>query len=593
MATLKKTRSRNSSGSSKKGPTKKRVSAWTSTLATERTERTGRTGAETWDVVDRRVVWRKNANLYLVERLGIPPEFLKWSIHPAYKKHAWDGTPDPLVAINDTLSGLRPDGIRWAAVEGATGTSKTFNAACLTLWFLECFDDSLVVTTAPKERQLELHLWKDLAGLYPIFREGKDCKLMKLRLDMQPTDEASEWQAIGFVAGVGAAEELATKAQGFHRENMLFILEETPGIDSAVIGSILNTSVSPNNLILALGNPDNRLDPLHKLSERSDVAAIRISGLDFPNVVRKDPLLIPGAQSQKGLDQMLVTYLDSSNPLYLSRARGISPAQSEHALIRLEWILAAMKKDPGIIQGTKAIGVDVANSQDGDHAAVAQGQGSFCLQIDSFPCPNANRLGDRIHVIASQEGIDPQMIGVDGVGVGASTVNHMRDLGDDITDIQSGAKAVDLYGDTPDDDKSEGSGTKRVETFANLRSQMWWTLRQDLQRGLIGLPMDSELQSDLITPKWTTRNGKIVVEAKEDIRKRLGRSPNKGDAVVYWNWIRTYRSGIGAVGGLAKKEVDEDTILIAGVPALIRKDDEVAVEVDVRSAYRGTRKRTW
>ena len=122
---------------------------------------------------------------------------------------------------------------------------------------------------------------------------------------------------------------------------------------------------------------------------------------------------------------------------------------------------------------------------------------------------------------------------------------------------------------------------------------MWWTLRQDLQRGLIGLPMDSELQSDLITPKWTTRNGKIVVEAKEDIRKRLGRSPNKGDAVVYWNWIRTYRSGIGAVGGLAKKEVDEDTILIAGVPALIRKDDEVAVEVDVRSAYRGTRKRTW
>jgi hypothetical protein len=37
---------------------------------------------------------------------------------------------------------------------------------------------------------------------------------------------------------------------------------------------------------------------------------------------------------------------------------------------------------------------------------------------------------------------------------------------------------------------------------------------------------------------WTTRNGKIAVESKDDIIKRLRRSPNKGDAAVYWNWVR-------------------------------------------------------
>ncbi len=44
--------------------------------------------------------------------------------------------------------------------------------------------------------------------------------------------------------------------------------------------------------------------------------------------------------------------------------------------------------------------------------------------------------------------------------------------------------------------------------------------------------------ADLVTPKWFVRNGKIIVESKEDIKKRLGRSPNKGDAAVYWNWVR-------------------------------------------------------
>jgi hypothetical protein len=38
---------------------------------------------------------------------------------------------------------------------------------------------------------------------------------------------------------------------------------------------------------------------------------------------------------------------------------------------------------------------------------------------------------------------------------------------------------------------------------------------------------------------WTTKNGKIVVESKEDFKKRLPgrRSPDKGDSWVYWNWI--------------------------------------------------------
>jgi len=49
---------------------------------------------------------------------------------------------------------------------------------------------------------------------------------------------------------------------------------------------------------------------------------------------------------------------------------------------------------------------------------------------------------------------------------------------------------------------------------------------------------DEELFNDLTAVTWKTQGGKIIVESKEDIKKRLGHSPNKGDAAVYWNWVR-------------------------------------------------------
>jgi hypothetical protein len=70
---------------------------------------------------------------------------------------------------------------------------------------------------------------------------------------------------------------------------------------------------------------------------------------------------------------------------------------------------------------------------------------------------------------------------------------------------------------------------------------MYWQLREDLRNGRLILCNDEELFADLVTPKWEVRNGKICVEKKEEIKKRLGHSPNKGDAVVYWNWVRTLR----------------------------------------------------
>ena len=92
---------------------------------------------------------------WIVERLGVDAETLLWSLDEAYRSHTWDGTPDPMVVILTTLANWDNVGI-----ESGTGTGKTFLAACITLWFLACHEDSIVVTVAPKDGPLKLQLWK-------------------------------------------------------------------------------------------------------------------------------------------------------------------------------------------------------------------------------------------------------------------------------------------------------------------------------------------------------------------------------------------------------------------------------------------------
>jgi hypothetical protein len=74
--------------------------------------------------------------------------------------------------------------------------------------------------------------------------------------------------------------------------------------------------------------------------------------------------------------------------------------------------------------------------------------------------------------------------------------------------------------------------------FLNIRAESWWRFREALDPSQdggspIALPPDQKLTSDLTAPLYKiSQGGKIQVESKEDIIKRLGRSPDRGDAVV-------------------------------------------------------------
>lgn len=88
-----------------------------------------------------------------------------------------------------------------------------------------------------------------------------------------------------------------------------------------------------------------------------------------------------------------------------------------------------------------------------------------------------------------------------------------------------------------------GAGASTAKTrdrqlrFANKRAEAWWMFREALdpdQDGgsVIALPPDPQLRADLAAPTYQVSARGILIERKDELRKRLGRSPGKGDAVV-------------------------------------------------------------
>ena len=511
------------------------------------------------------VEYQRRPEDWIVEYLGVPRETLRWSMNPGYARvvaspgvvgcegHEWDGDPDPLIKALEAIANWSDCG-----VESATGTGKTFLAGCVVLWFLAAFENSLVVTSAPKSDQLLLQVWKEIGLLWPRFkRHFPQSAMLTGKIRMRPEDEDKEtWSAIAFVAGVGADEDAAQKAAGFHRKDLLIITEDTPGIPNPIMEAFQHTRTDDHNLQLSLGNPDHRNDTLHRFcfdeqeNPYKGVVHVRISALDHPNIVTGETI-VPGAIGQRRLQQRTERYGVGSR-LYQSRIRGISPSESADALVRWEWCVAAAARydDPAYRVGSPALGVDVAASENGDKGAIARIQGACITEVEEFACPDPNELGRRVVLEARDKAnpVDPRYIGIDDVGVGAGTVNEARRLGMKVRYLSGGSRAIPgldedaLWSEVESDLggrlKAAGPVVVEAERFDCLRSQVWWKMREDLRLNRLALPNDPGLWQDLCTPTFTTRNGKICVEPKETIIKRLRRSPNKGDAACYGNFVR-------------------------------------------------------
>jgi hypothetical protein len=201
-------------------------------------------------------------------------------------------------------------------------------------------------------------------------------------------------------------------------------------------------------------------------------------------------------------------------------------------LIPTEWVNAAVRRwqamggihyHPGF--SPDVIGMDVSHGG-ADKTVMAQKHGKWFASLVKFAgkdipdgktaameCIKLWRAGVRINV--------------DAIGYGASAHERLADPRPEGYGVP--AVAVDVGKRSEHYDKS---GLYRC---TNLRAEMYWRLREALDPDNdpdICLPDDPELIADLCSPTYEIRPSGIVVESKDDIKKRLSRSPDCGDATA-------------------------------------------------------------
>ncbi|HYW90322.1 MAG TPA: terminase [Chloroflexota bacterium] len=192
-------------------------------------------------------------------------------------------------------------------------------------------------------------------------------------------------------------------------------------------------------------------------------------------------------------------------------------------VIPTAWVLAAQNRWRAELRPSgpmTAVGVDVARGGK-DQTVLARRWAQWFAPLERHPgrdTPDGNE-GARLVLAALADG---GTANVDVIGVGASVYDLARLQGANAMPISFSEAAWGM----------DRTGLLR---FTNLRAWAWWSLREALDPdkgdGLM-LPPDAELRADLCAPHWAMRVSGIQVEQKDDVIRRIGRSPDAGDAVV-------------------------------------------------------------
>lgn len=203
-------------------------------------------------------------------------------------------------------------------------------------------------------------------------------------------------------------------------------------------------------------------------------------------------------------------------------------ADAPDQLIRYEWLKAARDTvEPA--GGRPSLGVDVARFGD-DETTLSRFDGNRLAGLDAYQGLDNVAVAALVQTALSDHGIGADRCAVDSVGLGSGVVDVLRSRGISVNEAIGGASPVEGV-TMPGEDPDRGS----AYTFRNLRSQMWWYAREALRAGAVCVDVeDPRLDDDLLSPRYRIDNDRTVsVESKADMKKRLGRSPDRGDSFVY------------------------------------------------------------
>src|ERR1044072_7964972 len=501
---------------------------------------------------------------------------VRW-IRDRLKEHIGSKQAEILESVRDN---------RYTAVHACHGVGKSFIASRTICWWISTndVDDVYVVSTAPTARQVEAILWREIKKAH---KKGKLAG--RINQGNQPL-----WKIDGEEVGMGRkpADHDAHGFQGIHARRVLVVVDEACGVPKLLWDAIDALATNELSRVLAIGNPDDPGTHFREICQpNSGWNVIRIDALQSPNmcVSEIDKLdrvevgltakmyevlaecgISPSTEEiPEDVRPMLTSPLwvverakrwGTSSALWTSKVRGMFPDSNMEGVIPLGWVERAIDRwvegqDAGAPErpGQPVVACDVARFGD-DMTAMVKRQGDAVYTIHRFSGIDTKettnillRQDPRFDMNGRTPNLFPLdtphlLFVVDVIGVGAGVVDNLRHFMRELK--RPHPPGVIAY------NASEQYGLRDRNGefgFFNNRAAAWWNLRELLDPHQPGgshimLPDDDQLRADLTAPRWKLADSgsppKIKIEPKEDIRERLGRSPDTGDAVVMAYWTQ-------------------------------------------------------
>lgn len=426
---------------------------------------------------------------------------------------------------------------RRVAVRSCNGAGKTYTAAIAVLWWIASFDDAIVITTAPSERQVRELLWREIHRIYIPRHKRIGGKLTRTRLDFT----ASRY-AYGF------STNTIERFQGFHSGNILVIVDEASGVDEYIYDAITGVITSRNSKLLLIGNPlsfaGTFYDAFHKNRTRFktivvsafDIPTFKERGLTAENIhtaeytpddneaidpddteeeqeTRQSPEAPPGLSTPEWAIETFNLHGPQSS-VYQQRVLGQFAEEADDTLIPLRNVEEAIMRQVDVLKDQPiTLGVDIARFGN-DKTVIIVRQGPKVLYIEEIRKSDLTNTSGRIISIAKS--FKAKTVIIDEIGIGAGVVDNLRNQ-----------KNLSVIG------FNSGFRAQNPESYLNLRSEAFDGIRSRFETGDIAIPNDPELVSQLasLTYKYNAR-GQLQLESKENIRSKGRQSPDKADALA-------------------------------------------------------------
>lgn len=433
---------------------------------------------------------------------------------------------------------------RETAVKSCHGTGKSFNAARIALTFLTTHIGSIVVTTAPTWRQVKDVLWRELGTAYNMAGYELGGRLKTLGLDYD-----KDWYAVGL------STNDADTFQGYHSDNILVIVDEAAGVEEGIYEGVRAITSNENAHILYIGNPTTTDGTFYHSFKNPRVKQFTISAFDTPNfqangITDLDSLLetfVPpaGADPLEYRPQLELPYpalisptwvyeryleWGTDSPMWQARVMGEFPSQADSTLIPLNMVEASMDKDYrdehgwNVEQGALQYGVDVARFGT-DRTVIFQTAGGFVADPIVIHKQDLMTITQRV-IDTVDHSVWNTPIRVDDTGLGGGVTDALNKA---LGATDEGGKMYH-YRVVP---INFGESALDKEKFYNKRAEMYWNLRELIINKKLALPKNDQLANELASIRYEyTAKQQIRIEAKDEIKKRTGRSPDLADALA-------------------------------------------------------------